>query len=72
MSKAFERSRRIPTENSPRSEGVPGRSVFAISAISSSVIVLKNIDCVKEPLRILRSEADDCIPLAKLRPILEK
>ena len=28
------------------------------------------IDCVQEPLRKLRSEAVDCIPLAKLGPML--
>ena len=51
---------------------LPGRKVFAISAISSWVVGLKNIDCVKEPLRKLRCEADDCRSLAKLGPMLEK
>ena len=51
---------------------LPGRNVFEISVISSWVVGLKNIDCVKEPLTKLRCEAVDCIPLAKLRPMLEK
>ena len=49
---------------------LPGRNVFAISAISSWVVGLKNSDCVREPLRKLRCEADDCVPLAKLGPML--
>ena len=40
--------------------------------ISSGVVGLKNIDRVKEPLRKLRCEADDGIPLAKSGPMLEK
>ena len=51
---------------------LPGRNVFAISAISSWVVGLKNINCVKEPLRKVRCETDDCIPLTKLGPMLEK
>ena len=45
---------------------LPGRKVFAISAISSWVVGLKNIDCVKEPLRKVRCEAKDFIPLILL------
>ena len=45
---------------------LPGRKVFAISAISSWVVGLKNIDCVKEPLRKVRCEAEDFIPLILL------
>ena len=51
---------------------LPGRNVFAISAISSWVVGLKNINCVKEPLTEVRCEANDCIPLTKLGPMLEK
>ena len=42
------------------------------SDLMSWVVGLKNIDCVKEPLRKLRCEADHCIPLVKSGPMLEK
>ena len=49
---------------------LPGRKVFAISANSSWVVGLKNIDCVKKPLRKVRCEDEDFIPLTKLGPML--